>query len=198
MLGIKCMRKETHIAFALMISSLIGLYEIKVNYDYLRVILHIFVCGLGGILPDFDIKFKHRVLLHNIWVLSLLAFSLWYIFRTIDPFIPVYVIAGYVSHMLLDSLTIRGVKWFYPLGYMSGPVITNSFKDKLLGIISFVVAVLAFSYITYVFIVEKEILPNLIFTFPNLSPDTLTFILSIPISFSILLFILSILKIIKT
>lgn len=191
------MRKETHIAFTLMISSIILLYEIKLGIDYARMIIHIFVCGLGGVIPDFDTKFKHRVLLHNLWALLIISIMLWIFITPFDPLLPIYFIAGYLSHLLLDSLTVRGVKWFYPFGYLSGSVVTNSLSDKFIGYVSFVASLILLTYVNYVSMVKGYIPINLSEVLFGTTTELLTLMVSGFLSFLILMVIFSLLKAIR-
>ena len=92
----------------------------------------------GALLPDLDYPLGdlHRKLFHNVWFVALL-----YWFGGL-PFA-----VGVLSHLLLDSLTPRGVNWFWPIPFprVRGPVVTGSFWDyALAGVMVFAVALLMF------------------------------------------------------
>lgn len=83
------MMKKTHVAAGLAIAY-------AFNLDPVLVVA-------GAIMPDIDYAFMHRKLLHNIFVM-ILAF--------------LYNIAfgiGWLSHIVLDALTVYGVAWLWPL-----------------------------------------------------------------------------------
>ena len=84
------------------------------------------VAVAGALLPDLDFHLGalHRRLLHNVWS----AVLAWYAGGTA-------LAVGVVSHLVLDSLTPRGVNWFWPLPFprVRGPVHTGSFTDCALA-----------------------------------------------------------------
>lgn len=85
------------------------------------------VAVAGALLPDLDFYLGtfHRRLLHNVWF----VFLAWYAGS-------VALAVGVASHLVLDSLTPRGVNWFWPLPFprIRGPVSTGSFLDYGLAI----------------------------------------------------------------
>ena len=87
----------------------------------------------GALLPDLDTICCHRKILHNLWV-SLAVFY----FGGFPLF------AGYLSHLVLDSLTPWGVNWFYPLPApkLRGPVRTGSLADYILGVVFLILSAL--------------------------------------------------------
>lgn len=80
-------------------------------------------CSFGAIFPDFDIakpvRQYHRKLLHNIWVLLAVSIIISILFINPDPLIGIgwglgFLLGG-LSHLLMDSLTIRGIYLLWPL-----------------------------------------------------------------------------------
>jgi len=108
-------QRITHIIFALALS-----YYILGNFAFwLDILLLGFSSFLGAVLPDLDIKFGHRALMHNIFVPAftfiLLTFALKYFFGSPNFFvISVSYLIGFLSHILLDLFT-GGVSLFYPI-----------------------------------------------------------------------------------
>jgi len=135
---------KTHLAFGLLIGlSALRFLEPKNN------IIFILIACLFAIFPDIDEKdskigrkfkflsypiesiFRHRGLFHTIY-LPIIIFLLFLIFNN-----PVYGIAallGYISHLLLDALTISGIRPLHPLinkrirGFMK----TNAFFEFMI------------------------------------------------------------------
>lgn len=79
-------------------------------------------CGLsaflGSIIPDLDLKYKHRVLLHNVFSLMLISITIALVLRLVNIYSFNYTWAftiGYMSHILSDAFTKAGVTLFYPI-----------------------------------------------------------------------------------
>ncbi len=74
---------------------------------------------LGSQVPDLDIRYRHRMLLHNVFSLALLVLLSYYAIAWALPSMGVLVAAslaaGYASHLFLDAATVSGVALFYPL-----------------------------------------------------------------------------------
>jgi inner membrane protein len=108
-------QRITHIIFALALS-----YYVFGNVKFWPDILLLeFSSSIGAMLPDLDIKFGHRTLLHNIFVplftFISLTFTLKQFFGTPNSFIiSVSYLIGFLSHILLDLFT-GGVSLFYPI-----------------------------------------------------------------------------------
>lgn len=140
------MRKITHIAVGLLLFSL----QFKGEW------WPAFVVGMSAFLPDIDwvirqpppgwgILFKsrgpHRTLLHNIW--ALIIFGL--LIKSWIPYtLPLFII-GYLSHLILDSLTPTGIYWAWPIGdlkfmkrwfFINGPLSTGSIWDMMIYVLS--------------------------------------------------------------
>lgn len=91
---------------------------------------------LGRRLPPFSVilslLFSHRGFLHSLFPPLLLYFMI----RRISPLIAAAVLAGYVSHLLLDAATTRGVRILYPLSFkIKGFIRTNSFMERIVALL---------------------------------------------------------------
>ena len=109
----------------LMMGSLGALY-FAAEGDYPLSITLVLLCfALGTILPDIDsdastigkyIKpisraIPHRTFTHTFWAVGLLVVLVWY-------FESVYLLAltlGYAVHIVEDSFSQKGIRWFYPI-----------------------------------------------------------------------------------
>lgn len=146
---------RTHLAFSLLLSLvLIRILEIE------KPILFTIVLLIFAILPDLDqhnskiskkigifnllfrLFSKHRGLLHSVWppiVISSLLFCLK------QELISYAVLFGYFSHLITDSLTLKGTSPFYPLskkkvrGFIRvGSIIENIIFFILLALIAYI------------------------------------------------------------
>jgi membrane-bound metal-dependent hydrolase YbcI (DUF457 family) len=59
----------------------------------------------------------HRKLLHNVWVMCILAVVAYLLFWSL--ILASGIIVGFMSHLIADSFTVRGVYWLYPIGRKS-------------------------------------------------------------------------------
>jgi len=72
------------------------------------------VAVFSSTIPDLDLKFKHRKTLHNIVVPALIALAVY----TAVPqvlLLGIALLLGWISHVVLDALTTRGVYPLHPL-----------------------------------------------------------------------------------
>ncbi len=110
------MNKSTHILFG------IGFTLLLLNPTRtIPLVLALISSVIGASLPDLDLKFKHRMILHNIFAVTVSAFLV-YLASTMIPIVNWYTtyitlgfVLGYISHILLDSLTKAGIALFYPI-----------------------------------------------------------------------------------
>jgi len=121
------MQKVTHIIFAFFILILFGLV---LNFPiYLS-----FFAFVGALLPDIDTKFKkfHRKLLHNIWFLIISLFVLYNL--GFDRAAAIVFSIGFISHLIGDSLTHRGIMPLWPIEKpkFNGPVKTGGLGEYLI------------------------------------------------------------------
>ncbi|MEM4913218.1 MAG: metal-dependent hydrolase [Desulfurococcaceae archaeon] len=123
---------STHVLFS--VALILWLYPVR---DPLAIALLSVLSGIGSTVPDLDLRFKHRKALHNLFVPFIIAVLLIMVFSKISG-IELYVSAfvlGWLSHILLDALTVKGVYMFYPLynrGFKIGLCRSNSFACNFL------------------------------------------------------------------
>ena len=129
----------THIAFALF-SSLIALKFLNVSNPYLFLLIACFV----SLLPDIDNKdsklgkkvkfisffFEHRGILHTIFPPILLFILFSYLNYNLFA---LAVLIGYLSHILIDGLTLEGINFLHPISSfrISGFVRTGAFLETI-------------------------------------------------------------------
>lgn len=65
--------------------------------------------------PDIDLHLKHRTWAHSVWFLFLLIFS-GFIFGLANFEVAVMFSIGFISHIISDSMTHRGLMPFWPVG----------------------------------------------------------------------------------
>ncbi len=135
------MNKSTHILFG------IGFTLLILNPTRtIPLILALMSSIIGASLPDLDLRFKHRMVLHNIFAIIGLTFLV-YLVSTIIPIVNWYTIyialgfaLGYTSHIFLDSLTRAGIALFYPITRKRIRVLrlrsNSSIANALLSLIS--------------------------------------------------------------
>jgi membrane-bound metal-dependent hydrolase YbcI (DUF457 family) len=149
------MQKKTHLAFGLMLASIFFYFGMQFQYTLL--------IGFIAFFPDIDwlvdkLWFKedsvfkkmwftifksksiHRTFLHNIWAMIFLVILFGYFSKDILTMFGVFI--GYISHLLMDSLTVSGIYWLWPYGdekvfgrskfYKKGNFVTGGMKEKFL------------------------------------------------------------------
>ena len=121
------MQKTTHLIFAFLILIIFGFL---LNFP---IYLSLFAF-LGALIPDMDTKFKrfHRKLFHNFWFLLITLFVAFNI--GLERNAAIVFSIGFLSHLLGDSLTHRGIMPLWPLEKpkFNGPVKTGGFGEYLL------------------------------------------------------------------
>lgn len=116
------MQKRTHLIFAFLLFLLLNRF---LNYPpYLSVFALI-----GAMIPDIDLCFKHRTWAHSVWFLILLV-CIGFIFALANFEVAMMFSIGFLSHLISDSLTHRGVKPLWPIGpKLNGPVCTGGISE---------------------------------------------------------------------
>ena len=130
----------THISFAIFISLMIIKFSPPVSrYFFLLAMV------LGSLLPDLDsatsfigkkfklvsLFFKHRGMIHGIVFLT--GFSIIVFLITKNFYYFLAFATGYLSHLLLDSMTPSGVAFFWPgKNRVRGKVYTTGIWDFLI------------------------------------------------------------------
>jgi inner membrane protein len=120
--------RKTHLIFAVL------LFLVLQQTMNLPIALAAFA-ALGAILPDLDIKFMHRKLLHNIWALLAIAWLCAANGLLAMPQIMAFAI-GWLSHLIADSLTHRGIMplWPIPRPKFKGMITTGGASEFVLMI----------------------------------------------------------------
>jgi inner membrane protein len=99
---------------------------------------------MGALFPDIDIKakVKHRGFTHSLLCICLL-YPLIYYFTSSGA---LFFTIGFISHLVLDMLTKRGIALFYPIKMRVGLKLfrTGGTVDHMLRYIAAAVAVLFF------------------------------------------------------
>ncbi|MEM5804856.1 MAG: metal-dependent hydrolase [Candidatus Aenigmatarchaeota archaeon] len=122
------MLKRTHLLFgALLFLAL----NVRLGYPMLMMAFSL----IGAMVPDLDLKFMHRKLLHNFWALGLAIIG-GFASGLMNNQIATSFAIGFASHLLADSLTHTGIMPFWPLPKprFRGPVTTGGLAEYALVI----------------------------------------------------------------
>jgi len=98
--------KKTHLVAGIFLWALFSYLTKSLDVLFLAAAV------LASIAPDLDLRIKHRALLHNIFVLAVVAAGSWFLQGL---YFAIIVSSAYFSHILLDSLTKAGVAVLFPL-----------------------------------------------------------------------------------
>ena len=110
------MERRTHIVFAAgaaaALARLLGLGP-------WGMVLLVSCAAVGAQVPDLDVGYRHRMLLHNLF--AALPLALLYplllalgVPRAAAVAVAAGLLVGYASHLLLDAVTVAGVALLYP------------------------------------------------------------------------------------
>ncbi len=109
------MLRQTHVAVGMCVAALAA-SPLTMQPGQLLVLL--VVASISSVLPDLDLRIKHRMLLHSLPSLAVATLILTVVWALLSLPYPSLAIlgfaAGYASHILLDMLTVRGVALLYP------------------------------------------------------------------------------------
>jgi inner membrane protein len=135
---------KTHLAFGL----LVGLF-VSEFFGVENKLLFVSIVVFSSLLPDLDIPaskigqkvrplswllnifFGHRGLMHTVYIPLLV----WFIFISYGKaFIAGAFFLGYMSHLIIDMLNVKGIYFFYPLirVRLNGFIKANGFLERLL------------------------------------------------------------------
>jgi len=135
------LKKTTHLIFGAGIT--IYLIDPSIG-DFFPILL---VAIISSNIPDIDLKFKHRRLLHNVFAPVVISIIINYFLTNYDfPVISqlknkiiASFLVGYYSHLFLDSLTYRGIDLFWPLQKKSYGIKSTRFDNIVWNfIVSFI------------------------------------------------------------
>ncbi len=135
---------RTHMAFAF----LFGLLMIPF-YDTGNLLVYFVFVFIGAALPDIDesnskisrnipilpkligILSKHRGVFHSLWFAILLPAL---IYLTISKSVAYALFVGYLSHLLIDCLTVAGLNLLHPISklHVSGFIETGTIPETVL------------------------------------------------------------------
>ena len=114
------MRREVHLIFGVGTALLTGSV-----FEWYYAPLLVISGFAGSFVPDLDLRIRHRALLHNVFFLvasslliAVISALLGADFRYTRIFLIGYI-SGFVSHILGDLITYRGVDLFYPFSNKS-------------------------------------------------------------------------------
>lgn len=132
---------------------IIALFFILLFFQYISpLIVFLPVVFIATILPDIDNRFskighykifrifnffvKHRGIIHSFTFLAILGIFIFLFYKEILlPFV-----FGYSLHLLLDAITISGIKPLYPLNFkVRGKIKTGGIIEKFAFLIFFII-----------------------------------------------------------
>jgi len=83
------------------------------------VIIYIVLAALGSLVPDLDLRFKHRKILHNVLLSPIITLGLVLALSKVLTLNPICmylaIIIAWFSHIIGDLFTIGGVALLWPL-----------------------------------------------------------------------------------
>jgi len=83
------------------------------------MIAYIILAALGSLIPDLDLKYKHRKTLHNIFIPPIITLGLTLALSKALTLNPIYIylaiIIAWLSHIIGDLFTVGGVAMLWPL-----------------------------------------------------------------------------------
>lgn len=132
------MLKSSHVKFAILIT---------VPFITKETFSCLFLSMFAAIAPDFDLKLKIR---HRTWTHSLITYGIVSLLIYMWDFNTFFFFSlGYLSHILLDTLTVNGVKLFYPYyrSYGFRLIRTGATAEKVINALFTVALVLMFIYL---------------------------------------------------
>jgi inner membrane protein len=129
------LRRYAHILFGVGFS----LFALSPFLYISQLPIMIMASGIGSIAPDLDTRFRHRKALHNILslaVASILALTV--VLITKIGLLPAASFTlGYISHIIGDMMTVRGVALLYPFKrkHYRFPITLGRSEDPLVNIL---------------------------------------------------------------
>jgi inner membrane protein len=156
--------RQAHLLFAAAVGFiLIRTLRIELNINSIIIAL---LTMIGGIIPDIDILFGHRKLLHNVFASSLFALMAYMVtsflvhetgLLIISPlYSSLAIMLGMLSHIFLDMLTVRGVAVLYPLTTSRVRILRLRARDPYANRI---IEILSATIIAYIILSTKYIYP---------------------------------------
>ncbi len=158
------MLRRAHLLFAAAVGLiLVRMLNIGLN---ISLVITVLLTMIGGIIPDIDVLFGHRKLLHNVFATSLFALMMYIVtillvrktgLLIISPFYSsLAIMLGMLSHIFLDMLTVRGVALLYPLTTFRVRILRLRARDPYANK---VIELLSATIIAYIILSTKYIYP---------------------------------------
>ncbi len=125
------MEKMTHLILGFLVLLVFGFI---LNFPIYMAIF----AFIGVLIPDLDTKFRkyHRKLFHNIWILIIFLF-IGFVLGVFNREIGIIFSIGFISHLIGDSLTHRGIMPLWPIKKpkFNGPVKTGGLGEYLIVLV---------------------------------------------------------------
>jgi len=147
------LKRITHVIFG--IGSALFLLTPSIE----KMVFAIFFSALGSVFPDMDIRFRHRVFLHNVFALTIATAVLFFIlkfFINIGEYVEVSILSftiGFFTHILLDTLTKTGVAFLWPFTTRRISFLKERYDNPYLNYVVSLMGV--FFSLTYIYIIFK-------------------------------------------
>ncbi|TLS36832.1 metal-dependent hydrolase [Pseudalkalibacillus caeni] len=127
------MEGKTHLLGGICIGSVVHYYSFGTSLEISQSFLLIGSSLVGSILPDIchpgstagrktkalskriAAFFGHRTVTHSLFFLFFVNWLVSYLPLASNDVVQNGILAGMISHYILDALTVRGIKLFYPL-----------------------------------------------------------------------------------
>lgn len=111
----EAVQRRAHVFFSAMLGVLTGkLLAHSVTGVYVGLV----VAMIAGTFPDLDLGYKHRAALHNLFACLVSSLPIYFVASLYSHQLGLVVgasfVIGFLGHIFLDMLTIRGVALFYP------------------------------------------------------------------------------------
>ncbi len=134
------MNRSTHVLFGTSLSVFI------LNPHPSELVWIITLSVLGSYIPDIDLRVRHRMLMHNVFVLVLFSITLYYVLNYLSvhalwSMLTAFVI-GFLSHIVLDMFTYAGVSLFYPISSRRYRIAKLKSNSRLVNALFSIIALL--------------------------------------------------------
>lgn len=100
---------------------------------------------IGSLIPDADLRYRHRTALHNIFSLVAIPLATGYILYLLGASLEIVRLVvsglsiGYLTHIIGDIVTYRGVALLYPLSRKRYSLGIGSTEDLHVNMIGYLV-----------------------------------------------------------
>ena len=136
---------RTHIVFGLLIGILLLKYSFLSALSLIKKIIFLALIMFFSLIPDVDEKkskigrkvkligffFRHRGFFHSLIFILIIGYILFYLFN-LDYYVLIACTAGFFSHLVLDMLTISGIRLYPFKARTRGFIKTGSLLENIL------------------------------------------------------------------